>query len=342
MLSKGSFLKNNNNGSKLVSFVTSRASTPLLLLSTSSSSFLSRSFVSSSKLSFNHLKSFNNNINIIKTPVLSLNNKSIKNININNNSSSSILTRKSIIFNNNNNQNVLMRYKPTQSNRNYYQSSSTTSASYISSNALIWAIIAINGIIFIIWQDKTQDNQIFMYKNFTLSTQNLRERPYTLLTAAFSHNDLQHFLFNMLGLYTIGGSLLAATGTPLFLGLYLGGAVFSSFIYCFLEQRKQQQLLKQQRGMFSYQQVVRHGLGASGALSAAMVSFACMFPHSTFLLMGIVPMPAWAMVTLYMGYDFYHEYRHSNTGVAHTAHLGGALYGGLFYLTLLRKRNYFY
>jgi membrane associated rhomboid family serine protease len=70
-------------------------------------------------------------------------------------------------------------------------------------------------------------------------------------------------------------------------------------------------------------------LGASGNIMALTAYFACVYPQASFLLFGIVPVPAWLCVSGLVGYDVM-------TG--HAGHVGGALYGGLYYLYKNRRR----
>ncbi|EGG17129.1 hypothetical protein DFA_08111 [Cavenderia fasciculata] len=134
----------------------------------------------------------------------------------------------------------------------------------------------------------------------------------------------------MLSLYFIGPQMIMAIGTPLFVSLYFGAAAFSSLVYVGLEKRAME---KDRWHRPTY------GLGASGAISGVMVTFAALWPKATFMIYGIVPAPAWLLVGGYLAYDAYKEYyKNQHTSkVAHSAHLGGALYGGLFYLFLRKK-----
>lgn len=50
--------------------------------------------------------------------------------------------------------------------------------------------------------------------------------------------------------------------------------------------------------------------GASGAIYSVISFFACMAPNATFALFGIIPMPAWAMVTGIFLYDGYSAINH--------------------------------
>eukprot|EP01133_Synstelium_polycarpum_P005916 gene5916-6847_t len=203
----------------------------------------------------------------------------------------------------------------------------------------IFALIGANLVVFAtsrvskaMWNtDDSLANQKWMSKNFLLNPENFRERPHTLLTAAFSHKDPSHLFFNMLSLYFIGPQLAKSIGLPLFLGLYLGGGLFASFIFCYLQQQSQK------NNVFK---TYSNGLGASGAVSAVMVSFACLYPNATFMFWGVIAMPAWLLVSGYIAMDAYNEYmkNQKKTGIAHSAHLGGAAFGGAYWLALLRGR----
>ena len=69
------------------------------------------------------------------------------------------------------------------------------------------------------------------------------------------------------------------------------------------------------------------GLGAAVSLK---------MPSNKVLLMGVIPMPVWLLM---VGYVFYDSARlddqTSTTG--HAAHLGGAVFGALYYLVALRS-----
>ena len=72
-------------------------------------------------------------------------------------------------------------------------------------------------------------------------------------------------------------------------------------------------------------------LGASGALMGVVAAFATLFPNMRIqLLFPPIPMKAKHMALLYIGLDLYLGVSGSNTGVAHFAHIGGALFGFLF------------
>ena len=107
-------------------------------------------------------------------------------------------------------------------------------------------------------------------------------------------------------------------GTGLFLFLYLAGGIAATIFPYFKNQDNS-----------SYR-----ALGASGSVSA--VIFAAILWNPTMKL-GILfipfPIPAYIFGPLYLLIEYF-AMRNIKTGVAHDAHLGGALFGILFVLFL--------
>ena len=149
---------------------------------------------------------------------------------------------------------------------------------------------------------------------------------YRLFSHSWIHADWQHLIFNMASLYFLGDLILNnwldlygdIKGTGLFLFLYLAGGVAATIFPYFKNQDNS-----------SYR-----ALGASGAVSA--VIFAAILWNPTMKL-GILfipfPIPAYIFGPLYLLIEYF-AMRNIKTGVAHDAHLGGALFGILFVLFL--------
>ena len=149
---------------------------------------------------------------------------------------------------------------------------------------------------------------------------------YRLFSHSLIHADWQHLLFNMASLYFLGDLILNnwidlygdIKGTGLFLFLYLAGGIAATIFPYFKNQDN------------SYYRA----LGASGAVSA--VIFAAILWNPTMKL-GILfipfPIPAYIFGPLYLLIEYF-AMRNIKTGVAHDAHLGGALFGILFVLFL--------
>ena len=149
---------------------------------------------------------------------------------------------------------------------------------------------------------------------------------YRLLSHIFIHADISHLAFNMISLYFLGSTLDQSLiefydlnlGTCYFLTLYFSGAIFASL----------PSFLKHQDNS------AYRSLGASGAVSA--VIFAAIIWNPTMTL-GIMffpfPIPAYIFGPIYLAIEYF-SMRRGGTGVAHDAHLGGALFGILFVLLL--------
>jgi membrane associated rhomboid family serine protease len=149
---------------------------------------------------------------------------------------------------------------------------------------------------------------------------------YRVFSHIFIHADFQHLAFNMLSVYFLGSFLeyqwryeFGATdgSVHLILLYFLGGIFATGYLY-----------FKHQNNIY-YQ-----SLGASGAVSA--VIFAAIFWHPTMKL-GLffipVPIPAFVFGPVYLLIE-YLAMKKGNSGIAHEAHIGGALFG-ILYVTLL-------
>ena len=78
-------------------------------------------------------------------------------------------------------------------------------------------------------------------------------------------------------------------------------------------------------------------LGASGAVFGLLMGFGLKFPNQRImLLIPPIPMKAIYFVAIYAGIELFLGLSGFNTGVAHFAHLGGALFGLM--LILFDKR----
>ncbi|KAH9162621.1 hypothetical protein LEN26_000846 [Aphanomyces euteiches] len=189
---------------------------------------------------------------------------------------------------------------------------------------VIFGIIGVNGIVWFMWKTAdTREKQKFMIQNFTTSIGHLMQgRLWTPLTSAFSHMDGGHFFVNMLGVYFFGREVSAVLGTKRFLGLYLGSAVVASV--CQIAS-----------GFTSN----RHSLslGASGAVNAITAFSICLYPHSTILIMMIIPMPAYVAGGLFILRDVWGAMSQSSSNIGHIAHLAGAGVGMLYYRHLFGR-----
>jgi hypothetical protein len=71
-------------------------------------------------------------------------------------------------------------------------------------------------------------------------------------------------------------------------------------------------------------------VGASGAIMGVLVAFGMSFPNRPVLMFPLfIPIPAKFFVMIYAAIDLFSGLSSTNSGVAHFAHLGGALTGFL-------------
>jgi membrane associated rhomboid family serine protease len=193
-------------------------------------------------------------------------------------------------------------------------------------------IVGLNALVFLAWLVAGEGSQLWstLAVNFMVSTIRLQHGLWwTLLTAAFSHQELWHFLLNMVVLWSFGSVLERLLGSRMFLVFYLVSAVFSSASHCLVSSF----LLGDDR---------ISALGASGAVSAVLIAFSLAFPRHKILLFGIVPIPALVGAALFVAIDLwglFAQTRGAALPIGHGAHLGGALCGAVLWALLLRGRR---
>ena len=139
-----------------------------------------------------------------------------------------------------------------------------------------------------------------------------------LITYQFTHDwtGVGHILFNMLTLYFFGTMAERALGYRGVFKLYLLGGGFAGLVY-----------LGQAALMGQADVPV---VGASGACYAFLVYAACMAPNSLVIFI-IFPVKLWILAAVLVFIGFYQLTNEmagvGSGGVAHSAHMGGALFG---------------
>jgi membrane associated rhomboid family serine protease len=146
----------------------------------------------------------------------------------------------------------------------------------------------------------------------------LNGQVWRLLTYAFLHSTagFWHILFNMLFLYWFGRDVEDLYGQREFLLFYLASAVLGGLAFL----------------------VVPLGagkcLGASGAVTAVMVVYACHYPSRIIYVMFVLPVPIWLFVLFMVGWDALNFlgnlHNSSSLTTAVQVHLAGAAFGFLY------------
>jgi membrane associated rhomboid family serine protease len=146
------------------------------------------------------------------------------------------------------------------------------------------------------------------------------EKPWTILTAMFVHSDLWHILFNMIALFFFGRTLTMLVGSGRFLMVYFIGGIVGNLLFYLVNSS-------------SFSPLV----GASGAVYAIAGTLVIMVPNMRVALWGIIPMPLWVFVIVFLLLLSLPPFVAVN--VAWQAHLGGLVVGlvaGYFFRKKLR------
>ena len=163
------------------------------------------------------------------------------------------------------------------------------------------------------------------------------------LTHMFMHDGIWHILFNMYTLVMFGMVVERVLGTKKFLILFFVTGFGAVLLHTGVEYLQVRSLIKEYTPVpYSAQQIydmIPHVLGASGAVYGVLVAFAMLYPEARMtLIFPPVTLDAKWMVAIFIGIELLTGITGAQMGVAHFAHLGGALFGFLLIL-YWRKRG---
>ena len=141
-------------------------------------------------------------------------------------------------------------------------------------------------------------------------------QPFTYM---FLHGGFLHVLFNLLVLWMMGSAIERLWGTREFVTYYLACGLGAAALAFALP--------------WTWDRLV---IGASGAIFGVLTAFAVLFPHRTIYLWFVIPVPARYLVLILFGLEVL--LIGSRDGVAHFAHVGGAVTGYAWLRLGLRDR----
>jgi membrane associated rhomboid family serine protease len=155
----------------------------------------------------------------------------------------------------------------------------------------------------------------------------IRERGeyYRFLTAGFVHAGGAHLAFNMITLFFFGPLLERILGAGAFLVLYFGAEMAAHGLTYVMHRTDPRYA----------------AVGASGAISGVVFAFCLFFPLRNLYIFFALPLPAILFAFLYVFGSLYAMRGQGpgrGGGIAHEAHLGGAL-AGLVLTVLLEPRS---
>jgi len=149
---------------------------------------------------------------------------------------------------------------------------------------------------------------------------------YRFLTSGFIHKDMNHLIFNMITLYSLGNyfeyeltshfnltSGNKATGGMIYTAIYLL-ALIVSHIPSYIKH-------KDNPGYSS--------IGASGAVAAVVFANVMFNPWGYLYLFFVIPLPFVVAAVAYVAYSSWAS-KNKNDNIGHDAHLYGALFGIVF------------
>jgi membrane associated rhomboid family serine protease len=161
-------------------------------------------------------------------------------------------------------------------------------------------------------------------------------RPYQIVTYMFMHGNLPHILFNMFALYMFGSSVESLWGPKRFLFYYFFTGVGALVLQLIV------QTIELKNGAPGYIVNIPM-LGASGAVFGILAAYGMQFPNNIIqLLFPPISMKAKYFVLIYAALEIGLGLSPFSTGVAHFAHVGGALFGALLILYWRKSGNRLY
>ena len=164
---------------------------------------------------------------------------------------------------------------------------------------------------------------------FPLSTEFRWWQP---ITHMFMHDGFWHIFFNMYSLVMFGMVVERALGTKKFIWFYLITGFGAVLLHTGVQFLEVQNLIAKYPGISaqSIYNSIPHVLGASGAVYGVLVAFAMIYPQAKLtLIFPPITLDAKWWVLIFIGIELVTGISGTAMGIAHFAHLGGALFGWL-------------
>ncbi len=189
--------------------------------------------------------------------------------------------------------------------------------------------ILVNAVILFSTLFKSSSDYIITYLAIPADLISLLHRPWTIVTYMFLHQNFWHILFNMVSLFWFGKIFLMYFSEKQLVGLYIIGGLIAALFYVAAYNLFP---------LFSDSLQASILLGASGSIMAIILATAIQSPNMELqvLLIGAVKLKYIALVfvlTSFFGIT-------STNAGGEIAHLGGALAGYLFIVSLHQGKDF--
>lgn len=195
-----------------------------------------------------------------------------------------------------------------------------------------------------------------------------------LITTMFMHGSVAHILFNMYALWAFGSPLEQMWGKGKFLFFYFAAGIGASVIYSLVNYYQFNSIYNELIGHGVTTDQIHHllttgsydtsafstitedklssfynlystpAVGASGAIYGVLVAFGIMFPNAKLALIFLpVPIAAKYFIPILIAIDLFSGVTGISIfggGIAHFAHIGGAIIGFLLMWYWRKKENH--
>ena len=142
----------------------------------------------------------------------------------------------------------------------------------------------------------------------------------------FLHGSMFHIFLNMYALLLFGSHIEHAWGSKRFLAYYFFTGIGAGLLIFGINMVS--------GGAAAYIPTI----GASGAVFGLLLAFGMLFPDVEILLFFILPIKAKFLVILYGGIEFYSLVTMgASSSVSHVGHLGGLIFGLIFFFIMRRR-----
>ena len=182
-------------------------------------------------------------------------------------------------------------------------------------NITLIIILITCGVSFMAWNNAQLYNKL-IFNPYSIFHKN---EWYRLFSGALLHADIPHLVINMFVLYSFGSfieqvyDLYILGGMAMYVAMYIL-SIGAANIKTLIENKNN---------------VWYNAVGASGAVSAIVFAFVLFAPIEKILFFGIIPIPAFLYVLLYLAYSQFMS-KKATDNIGHDAHFFGAVFGFIF------------
>ena len=134
-----------------------------------------------------------------------------------------------------------------------------------------------------------------------------------LVTFNFVHSGLGHIFFNMFSLYIFGGDLEQRFGKRRFILFLAISGIGAGLSMLFTSPTMQVPVV-----------------GASGIVYGILLAYGVTYPNRVVYLYFLFPIKVKHLVVIFGGIELLASVSSAQSGVAHLAHLGGMVFGGIY------------